>query len=134
MRKKKPSAHLQADRGARCVERRLDCPSWVYNSEEGARSLSTSPFLLPSQTPCLSSTHKGHTPPVSPPMTHSPAHCVEDRICILLPSASKRSRGCFQLGGRRDLSMETFFFKTARNKQMVLQPTGIALGWKFKMH
>lgn len=34
---------------------------------------------------------------------------------------------------QRALTLETFFLKQSK-KQMALQSTGIALGWKFKMH
>lgn len=55
-------------------------------------------------------------------LTHP--HCFEDHICILLPSASKRSRRCFQLGGRRDLSMETFFFKQQETNKWICSLPG----------
>lgn len=46
---------------------------------------------------------------------------------------SRRTRWGCRAGGRRDLTLETFFLKHSK-KQMALQSTEIPLGWKFKMH
>lgn len=136
-RNRESSAHPQADGeggGHGRVERHMGYPPWVSPSEEEAWFLPTSPFLLPPQTPHPSSTHKDSPPQPHPQRLIHPPTLLWRPYLHPSPVCIPKIQGMLPAWRQKRPQRGNFLFKPGRNKQMVLQSTGTALGWKFKMH
>lgn len=130
-RNRESSAHPQADgAGGEGGHGRIEKGIWATHPGSPLVKRRLGSFL-----PLHSSYHpRLHTPPphlktpplpnltLEDPFTHP--HRVGDHISILLPSASQRSRGCFQLGGRREHGEGTFFLNQQEINKWFCSPPG----------